>query len=1190
MPRAASKLFLIALAVLALFGQMFAQGGATGAITGTVLDPSGAVVANADVRIVNQGTGFIARTTKTDANGSFTATLLPVGTYTVNVTSAGFQEAKFPDIAVRVTETTRMEARLRPLAVQEKIEVQAIVQAVETTAATTGQAIDSRTIRNLPLATQNFQQLLTLSAGTNSDLNASASLGRGDVRIQVNGQREDNNNYLIEGISATDYNVAELTNTPLPSPDVVQEFKVQTSLYDATQGRNGGGNINAILKSGTKSFHGSLFEFFRNDILNANEFFQKRNGQARPVVKQNIFGGSLGGPIGKDAGLGFFFVNYQGTRQRSGLSPGALISTGSLPVLPSANRGDPSYAQTLVDTFFPGDPTITAASIDPVALKLLNFRSDQFNDPSGFLFPSADPVTNQFAISKPGRYTDDQFTLNYDKDFRGGLDRISGRFFFTNFESVLPFGAGGLTATLGGTLSPGDLNFPLDLPVHDRFLSVAETHLFSPFLVNELRFGYVRIDNKAINNPIITVNDLGINRPNDNLYKTIYKFTFSAFNFGPTPGADQSQLQNNFTILDTVSSTHGKHQLRFGGQYDRIALDKNFPQTFNGELFFFPLGDGFTDFQDFLLGKPGFSFGGSGVSNHEYRVNDYGLFIQDDYKATSDLTINAGLRWELFGAAKDNRCHIGNTISARADQGLSPFVYPKCVSKLGVPGFSGTLSDTTMANSYASDWGPRIGFAYDLFGHHTTSVRGGYGIFYVREDVGTVDQLSFTTPILPITTPTGTPGDMADIFAVGPGRLPTGGVIDPAFIPVYSQFLGFADCATGVPTLNTSTGCTVFDNGQPNAFGDAQHPNGVFGGNSINLFGLEVPRHFVSPSTQQWNLSIQHQLPGNWILEVGYVGTKGTHLRETRDGIQPFDARIHPVTITAKDGTQYTITTNTFFNANARSRALGLATQNYQIFASDAWSNYHSLQITAAHRFSKSLHFQAAYTWSKSLDATSSGNTAFNTAINDQTNLRDSYGLSDFDRKHRLVINYTWDLPFLAHSQGVTGALLGRWTLSGITTFQSGTAFTVIDPGGGLGFNLSSPNTSTATLNPGFTISSAQTHGDIHDRIDNYLDTAAFSPAPVIGPDGETGFGNLGRNTFRGPFQQNWDVSIGKNFRIRENKNFKFSADFFNILNHPIFNSPTELPNVALFTGGPFQITTTKGTPRLIQFSGRFSF
>src|SRR3989475_241436 len=381
MPRAASKLFLVALAVLALLGQMFAQGGATGAITGTVQDPSGAVVAGAEVRIINQGTGFIARTTKTDANGSFTTTLLPVGTYTVNVTSAGFQEAKFPDIAVRVTETTRMEARLRPLAVQERLELRLIARGEETTAATTGQAIDSRTIRNLPLATQNFQQLLTLSAGTNSDLNASASLGRGDVRIQVNGQREDNNNYLIEGISATDYNVAELTNTPLPSPDVVQEFKVQTSLYDATQGRNGGGNINAILKTGSKNFHGSLFEFFRNNALNANEWFLKNNElqlnrpNRRPDIKQNIYGGSLGGPIGHEGQLGFFFLNYQGTRQRSGLSPGAIIGT-VIPVIPTTR--DP---QTLVNTFFPGDPTVTAADLDPVAVSLLNFKSGQFNDP-----------------------------------------------------------------------------------------------------------------------------------------------------------------------------------------------------------------------------------------------------------------------------------------------------------------------------------------------------------------------------------------------------------------------------------------------------------------------------------------------------------------------------------------------------------------------------------------------------------------------------------------------------------------------------------------------------------------------------------------------------------------------------------------------------------------------------------------
>src|SRR5450759_880930 len=375
------------LVVLLLATVAAAQGGATGAISGTVEDVTGAVVVGAQVQIINQDTGAVARTMKTGANGAFVAPLLPVATYTVKITGTGFGEGNFRNIAVRVTETTRLTAKLAPLRVTEKVEVQATVQTVETTTATTGQAIEERTIRELPLATQNFQQLLTLSTGAQSELNASAQLGRGNARIIVNGQREDNNNYLIAGLSATDYNVSQSTNVPLPNPDVIQEFKVQTSLYDASQGRNSGGNVNAVLKSGSKNFHGDIYEFFRNDVLNANEFFLNHAGQKRPSVKQNIFGGSLGGPIGKDAKLGFFFLNYQGTRQRSGLSPGTSISNPGFPILP-ADRSAENLA-AVFSTPATANCAANPIAIDDVTLALLNVKSNQFGgDANGFLIPS----------------------------------------------------------------------------------------------------------------------------------------------------------------------------------------------------------------------------------------------------------------------------------------------------------------------------------------------------------------------------------------------------------------------------------------------------------------------------------------------------------------------------------------------------------------------------------------------------------------------------------------------------------------------------------------------------------------------------------------------------------------------------------------------------------------------------------
>jgi hypothetical protein len=336
-----NRVVAVAVIALCLAGVAWAQGGATGAISGTVQDASGAAVAGAKVDIISQATNLSVRQVTSDNAGLFTAPLLPVGSYTVQVTASGFATTKFSGIVVSITETTRITASIKPAAVKEVVEVQYEAPPVETTDATTGESLNNTTITELPLATRNFQQLLTLSAGASSDLNAAAQLGRGSVFIHVNGGREDNNNYLIEGISAADYAFGELTYTPLPNPDSIQEFKVSTSLYDASQGRNGGGNVNATLKSGALRFHGGLWEYFRNTSLDAHDYFLGKFD-----LKQNIFGGDLGGPVGNGAKFGFFYVNYQGTRQRSGDSAGTFINT-QIPVLPAARD-----QQTLINTFF----------------------------------------------------------------------------------------------------------------------------------------------------------------------------------------------------------------------------------------------------------------------------------------------------------------------------------------------------------------------------------------------------------------------------------------------------------------------------------------------------------------------------------------------------------------------------------------------------------------------------------------------------------------------------------------------------------------------------------------------------------------------------------------------------------------------------------------------------------------------
>jgi hypothetical protein len=1171
----------------------FAQGGATGAIGGVVQDQSGATIANAKVSITSEATGEVLRQLTTNASGLFNATLLPVGNYTVEVTAAGFPPTKFPGVTVRITETTRITAALKLGAVKEIVEVQAEAQQVNTSDATTGNSISSATLNTLPLATRNFQQLLDLSAGASANLNNAAALGRGDVRIDVNGGREDNNNYLIEGVSASDYSFGELTYTPVPNPDSIQEFKVGTSLYDATQGRNGGGNINAILKSGTSSFHGAAWEYFRNSVLDANDYF------IGPfTLQQNIFGGDFGGPVGKAAKLGYFYVNYQGTRQRSGDSLGTYINT-SIPVLPTAGRGTPAYATALINTFFCGAACngATTTSLDPVVLALLNVQGSQFgSSPGGFLIPTVAGTPGftggnvnygPLKITDPGKYTDNQFTANWDRDFNNGKDRVSWRFFWSDSETDEPFGADNLQVQTGYPAYATNLNFPLDIPLRGRFGSIAETHSFSNTLINEFRFG-VNIISDSLQNvavPGTSPADLGISAVGA---PDMYRFQLNTFQIGPFPNQLQSALSDAYSYLDTVSWSKGHHSFRFGGEIDRTSIRRNLPVLDNGLLYF---SDGsatnssITDFQNFLQGNTFLGEAGGGVANHDYHIPAYAAFAQDDYRVTATLTLNLGLRVEWVGAAYDSLCHLGNAVLQDANPPISnPFVFPSCAKQYGFPTVStaATLNSAALSNEYATVPEPRIGFAYDVGGKHDTVIRGGYGIYSVREDIGAVDNLSFTAPFFPLSGGPSTP--------VSSGGMGMGCMFNAAPTSVCTSAGAFP-----LPALGTLSGAYA---PQPSVFqgfpgGDTtQSP--IYSGNIDGLFGLAVPLHWQVPTTQQWNLTVQRQLGGNWVAELGYVGTKGTRLRSTFDPAQPVLASpSNPITLTAPNGTPYTITTNTAANALARSPYPGINPALLEAFYPNSDSHYNGLQATVSHRFSKGLYFQSAYTFSKSIDDVSTASVAFITRVNDQNSGAASRGLSDFNHAQRFVTSTNYSLPFLANRHDAMGYVLGSWEVNSVIVAQSGSPITIFDSNGASAYTLASSPVATADFAPGFGCGNALQSGSTATKVANWVNPNAYLPAPVApnSPTSATGYGDSPRNCIIGPKQVNTDFALGKNFKIGEWGNLHFRTEFFNLFNHPSFQNPLGTGTANIADGAHVgQINQVNGTPRLVQFSLKYSF
>lgn len=1185
-----SALRLLSGAILSLLcvTSAFAQASQTGGITGVVTDTGGALVQGATVDVINESTGKSERTATTTGDGGFSITLLKPGNYRLEITAPNFKKAVVSPVQVRIGETSRQDVTLEAGRIEETVNVEASASLINPSSAVTGQPLGSETLRQLPLASPNFLFLLSLSAGTASEPTDVRSAGRGTADVNVNGGRTTNNSISLEGINVNDFNLAHFDTVPLPNPSTLEEMKVSTSLYDASQGSKGGGALGLVIKSGSKDFHWEGYWQHRNDALNANEWFRNANGVGkRARLLQNVFGGSGSGPV--PVLKGFWFFNYQGVRARNGLDPLGSSLTPTIQNFPVGSDGRTSAA--LIAPAF----GLTAAQIDPVAINILNQQSTLYN---GFLVPrsgstgcrTASSVTGTFtcSFSAVAPITDNQYTISYDRIMRDGKDKISGRWFWDNGAVNKPYG------------TASSLAFPRTDTQQNRFLSLTETHVFSATKINELRLGFSRFIFANIPTDSINLSDIGATRGNSDIFPGMYQFTITGlFSVGTGVNDDRGTVSNQYNIVDTFSMTHGRHSLRFGGEAIQYQLNRFNNFAVRGALTTgsTPASGGnpaFSAFQNFLQGRVTAIQSAFGDPARNFVATDYAAFVQDDFRWSPRLTLNLGLRWEGMSFGHDKLFRAGIFDPKLAAAGQNPFLIP---AKVNLAGFTGTpgVSDCALAHCFdGNNWGPRVGFAWDIKGDQKTVLRGGYGIYYQRLSNQNILQNSLAAPftVQPLSSTT-TPASfqLGNPFA----GIPAPSIIATAFIPSATFFAGLRDVTTGLPATdpNNPNVAPIF----VNAAGQrCLNYGGTATNCSINLASFtSAPLDAYTPYTQQYNFTLQREIGNGWAAEVGYVGTHYT------GGIgiwDPFLANVatpsSPIVVRDMNGVSYTITTNTVNNEELRHEIIGLSRKRGARYSGNiGFANYNSFQATVSRRMSRGLYFQAAYTYSRTIDnvsgslstdelnITRNGQGGAN-ILNSQKFPLQNKARGDFDRPHRFVVSYSYDLP-VPNGSFWNNQIFKGWSISGIVTYQSGLPFSITDSTSGGAFGQTGGGTASFSGSCG-SIESAYTQGSLQDRLNHYLNPACFRTASLVssGAAGATGFGDVPRNSFRGPFQQNWDFSVLKNFRIKESHEIRFRMDVFNLWNHPVFGFPSAVNIGTASTFG--QITTTVVPARLIQF------
>jgi hypothetical protein len=1229
-----------ALMVTLLWGagssQLLAQ--TTGTLRGMVTDQSGAIIPRAKVSAVLEATDS-TRVIVTDERGEFVLPALPVGHYKLLIEAVGFMKFIEPDIEITIGHVVVVSPALKIGTTSESVTAIAAAPLVERSSTQLGAVVDEKTVVDLPLNQRDTYQLLTLQPGVSSQVGSNLFYGSDQTgAVSVNGGRGRSNNFMVNGGNAND----QFVNLPSvqPSPDTIQEFRVLTNGFDAEYGRNSGSVVNVVTKSGGNQFHGDVYEFFRNEVLNAKGFFN----QTKPDFKQNQFGGTIGGPIRRDST--FFFASYEGRRiiqgiasdvvavpsqdERNGIFAGGLsgqivddnlakilnnrtgcpAALGKPVPLPSTQGGAVAYS-----TVFPTGQ-IPVACMDATAVDLMKRYVPLANRSDGAFQQSVNASTRS-----------DQFTARIDHKLTSS-QQLQVYYYFNDSRVLNPFN----TNSNSGADLP---NFGATNAFRYQQWNLSHSWLLSPETVNEFRFTYLREGLGKFNSPLHTnlVADsckavpaascfsdpanprLGIT-PNlgPAIEGTPYIGVSGMFSIGNNWQGALPQIGNAFQWADHFTKIVGNHTIKFGGDIARQRFDQE--QLFNVDGQFSIIGSGansilYSDpIPDYLLGlADSFSQGSAQFEN--IRNTIVGLYGQDSWKVSRNLTLNYGLRWELNTPLKDVGMHVqafrpgqatsifpcqlasGNPLIATfGTNDCSPRSGGQAVFPLGLvfPGDKGVPASLT--TTYYKSFAPRLGLAWSpnwsqgllgkiAGGPAKTSVRVGYGIFYDN-----IEQL------------------VSEQFGDDP---PFGGSAILSNVLLNTPYLS----QNGTVNPNPFNGVLNPPRGQPIDWSRFR---------PIALFG-QFPPHLRSQYTEQYNLSIQRQLSDSAVLSLAYVGSQGHRLLATHDldygraqtcldlntilgpnTCGPFgtdniytvpQGAIPPgVTLHLPYGSVPSLTGP---NANAitlvglrpyssplcqPTTGQGCPPDGVPVFGSVfnqdnvANANYNSFQAEVVKRFSKGLQFQIAYTLGKSFDYASS----FEDLLN-PLDFRRSYSLSQFSAKQRFVFSYTWQFP-VPQFTGVEGKLLNGWGTSGIATVQSGFPIRITSSS-----DLEMQNSSDF-LYPGEPDLIAAFHTLDPAHFNSALQgNYAFDPSSFV--DQQLGtIGDSPRTICCGPPIRNFDLSLFKDTSIGERIRSEFRAEFFNVFNHSQFYNPDG--NIS--DGANFGKVVRARDPRLIQFALKLMF